>query len=208
MIRPALSAAVALAALTVAPALPAGAAHDTAPAPNSYMAQRAAVPAAEAAAVRAQVDMAPTARPLLRVPFRCGETWSGASRSGHSPSYYSVDFNWGSGHDDLGKPVKASAAGTVTRSAYDAGGYGNYIEIGHGDGWRTLYAHLQSRAYGVGAQVAVDAQIGRVGDTGNVTGPHLHYEQIKDGVVVAALFGTSTWVAYPGPAGYTRARDC
>ncbi|MFC9689444.1 M23 family metallopeptidase [Kribbella sp. NPDC056951] len=209
MIRPVLS-AVALAALTLTPALPAGAGGtgDPAPAPTSYMAQRAAVPAAKAAAVRAQVDMAPLARPLLRVPFRCNETWSGASRSGHSPSYWSVDLNWGAGRDDLGKPVKTSAAGTVVRSAYDAGGYGNYIEIAHGDGWHTLYAHLQSRAVGVGATVTDSTQIGRVGETGNVTGPHLHYEQIKDGVVVAALFGTSTWVEYPGPAGYSRIRDC
>jgi hypothetical protein len=145
---------------------------------------------------------------LLRVPFRCGETWSGASRVGHSPSYYAVDLNWGAGDDDLGKPVKASAEGTVVRSAYDAGGYGNYIEIAHGDGWHTLYAHLQNRGVAVNDHVAVDQQIGHVGGTGNVTAPHLHYEQIKDGVVVAALFGTSTWVAYPGPAGYTRTRDC
>ena len=94
------------------------------------------------------------------------------------------------------------------RSAYDAGGYGNYIEIAHGDGWHTLYAHLQNRGVAVGDQVTDSQQIGHVGGTGNVTGPHLHYEQIKDGVVVAALFGTSTWVDYPGPAGYTRTRDC
>ncbi len=119
-----------------------------------------------------------------------------------------MDLNWGSGSDDLGKPVKTSAAGTVVRSAYDAGGYGNYIEIAHGDGWHTLYAHLQNRGVAVNDHVTDSQQIGHVGGTGNVTAPHLHYEQIKDGVVVAALFGTSTWVAYPGPAGYTRSRDC
>ncbi len=203
MIRSVVGAAVALAALTLTPAASAGAVQDPAPAPGSYMAQRAALQTG-----KTDATMSTLARPLLRVPFRCGETWSGASRSGHSPSYYSVDFNWGSGTDDLGKPVKTSAAGTVVRSAYDAGGYGNYIEIAHGDGWHTLYAHLQSRAVGVGATVTDSTQIGRVGATGNVTGPHLHYEQISNGTVVAALFGTSTWVAYPGPAGYTRSRDC
>ncbi|WP_165956912.1 M23 family metallopeptidase [Kribbella antibiotica] len=208
MIRPALGAAIALAALTLTPAMPAGALPDPASAQQSYMAQRAAVPEAKAAAVRTAVDMAPLARPTLRVPFRCNETWSGASRSGHSPSYYAIDFNYGSGTADLGKPVKTSASGTVMRSAYDAGGYGNYIEIAHGDGWRTLYAHLQSRAVGVGATVTDSTQIGRVGDTGNVTGPHLHYEQIKDGVVVAALFGASTWAVYPGPSSYSRGYDC
>ena len=206
MFRPALGAAVALAALTIAPALSASAVQDPAPAPLSYEAQRAAVPAAKAAAVRAQVAAAE--RPLLRVPFRCGENWSGASRSGHSPSYWAVDLNWGAGDDDLGKPVKTSAAGTVVRSAYDAGGYGNYIEIAHGDGWHTLYAHLQTRGVAVNDHVTDSQQIGHVGGTGNVTAPHLHYEQIKDGVVVAAKFGTSTWVAYPGPATYSRTRDC
>jgi murein DD-endopeptidase MepM/ murein hydrolase activator NlpD len=208
MIRPLFGAAVALAALTIAPALTASAVQDPAPSPQSYEAQRAAVPAAKAAAVRAEVAQATAARPLLRVPFRCGETWSGASRSGHSPSYWAVDLNWGAGDDDLGKPVKTSAAGTVVRSAYDAGGYGNYIEIAHGDGWHTLYAHLQNRGVAVNDHVTDSQQIGHVGGTGNVTAPHLHYEQIKDGVVVAALFGTSTWVAYPGPASYTRTRDC
>jgi murein DD-endopeptidase MepM/ murein hydrolase activator NlpD len=109
---------------------------------------------------------------------------------------------------DLGKPVKTSKAGTVVRSAFDAGGYGNYIEIAHGEGWHTLYAHLQSRAVGVGARVSDSAQIGRVGGTGNVTGPHLHYEQIRDGVVVEARFGQSTWAQYPGPATYSRSSDC
>jgi len=203
MIRSALGAAVALAALTLTPAASAGAVQDPAPAPGSYMAQRAALQTGKTGST-----MSTLARPLLRVPFRCGETWSGASRSGHSPSYYAVDLNWGSGTDDLGKPVKTSAAGTVVRSAYDAGGYGNYIEIAHGDGWHTLYAHLQSRAVSVGQTVTDSTQIGRVGDTGNVTGPHLHYEQIHDGTVVPALFGTSTWVEYPGPAGYERIRDC
>ncbi|GAA0580533.1 M23 family metallopeptidase [Kribbella sandramycini] len=194
MIRPALAAAAVLVAL--APALPANAE----PAPQSYMAERAAIQPKSADAV--------LARPLLRVPFSCGENWSGASRSGHSPSYYSLDFNWGSGRDDLGKPVKSSAAGTVVRSAYDAGGYGNYIEIAHGDGWRTLYAHLQNRAVAVNDRVTNSTQIGRVGDTGNVTGPHLHYEQIHNGAVVAAKFGTSTWATYPGPDTYARIRDC
>ncbi|MFC0625774.1 M23 family metallopeptidase [Kribbella deserti] len=180
------------------------------PAPGSYMAQRAAIPAAQVAAARAAADRDTRLleRPILRVPFRCHETWSGASRSGHSPSYYSLDFNWGSGSDDLGKPVKTSAAGTVIISSYDAGGYGNYIRIAHGDGWHTLYAHLQSRGVAAGARVSDNQQIGRVGSTGNSSGPHLHYEQIKDGVVVAAKFGQSNWATYPGPANYTRIADC
>lgn len=169
--------------------------------PNSYMAQRAAMQ-------KTTGPSAVLARPVLRVPFRCNERWTGASRSGHSPSYWSLDFNWGAGSDDLGKPVKTSASGLVVRSSYDAGGYGNYIEIAHGDGWHTLYAHLQIREVGVNDRVTDSTRIGRVGGTGNVSGPHLHYEQIKDGAVVAAKFGQSTWATYPGPDTYMRIADC
>lgn len=181
-------------------------ATDENPAPWSVQARREAamtpakVAAAEAAAL--------AARPLLRVPFNCGQNWSGASRSGHSPSYWALDLNFGAGDDDLGKSVLASAAGTVVISGYDADGYGNYLEIAHGDGWHTLYAHLRSKAVGQGDHVGNSTRIGAVGQTGNVTGPHLHYEQIKDNVVVAAKFGTSTWAEYPGPATYSRIRDC
>ncbi|WP_433015960.1 M23 family metallopeptidase [Kribbella sp. CA-294648] len=183
---------------------------DAKPAAHSYQTQRATVSVERKAAAEAAAafDTMAGTRPVLRVPFRCGENWSGASRSGHDPSYWSLDFNWGAGDADLGKPVKTSKAGTVVRSAFDAGGYGNYIEIAHGEGWHTLYAHLQSRAVGVGARVSDSTQIGRVGGTGNVTGPHLHYEQIRDGVVVQARFGQSTWAQYPGPATYTRTADC
>ena len=180
---------------------------DEHPAPGSVQARREAemrTPAKRAAAEAAAI----LARPLLRVPFNCNENWSGASRSGHSPSYYAIDFNWGAGDADLRKTVRTSGAGTVVISGNDAGGYGNYIEIAHGDGWHTLYAHLRSKAVSVGDRVTNSTRIGTVGQTGNVTGPHLHYEQIKDNVVVAAKFGTSNWAVYPGPATYTRIRDC
>ena len=185
---------------------PRSALSDDHPAPGSLQARRQAamtpakIAAAEAAAI--------LARPMLRVPFNCNENWSGASRSGHSPSYYAIDFNWGAGDADLRKTVRTSGAGTVVISGNDAGGYGNYIEIAHGDGWHTLYAHLRSKAVSVGDRVTNSTRIGTVGQTGNVTGPHLHYEQLKDNVVVAAKFGTSNWAVYPGPATYTRIRDC
>jgi murein DD-endopeptidase MepM/ murein hydrolase activator NlpD len=162
------------------------------------------VAAAEAAAA---ADEQAGARPVLRVPFRCGQIWRAESRADHSPSRWSVDFNRGSGSDDLGLPVKTSGAGTVTIST-SAGGYGNYIEIAHGNGWRTRYAHLMSRGVSVGDHVGPGARIGRVGATGDVTGSHLHYEQRKDGVVVRPRFGAGTWFNYPGPQYLARSHDC
>ncbi|MFC5266167.1 hypothetical protein ACFPJ1_28975 [Kribbella qitaiheensis] len=93
MIRHTLTGGALAAVLTITPAVSATADTTPAPAPQSYLAQRAAVPAAKVAAAQAAADfdtMAGT-RPLLRVPFRCNENWSGASRTGHSPSYWSLD---------------------------------------------------------------------------------------------------------------------
>ncbi|WP_296604562.1 M23 family metallopeptidase, partial [Nocardioides sp.] len=62
-----------------------------------------------------------------------------------------------------------------------AGAYGNKIEITHPDGTETWYCHLSRTDVQVGAQVATGAVIGAVGATGNVTGPHLHFEVRSDG---------------------------
>ena len=78
----------------------------------------------------------------------------------------------------LNTPVRAAKAGTVTISRDDSGGYGKWIEVKHADGSRTRYPHLNSRGVQVGAQVAAGQVIGKVGSTGNSTGPHLHFEVI------------------------------
>ena len=55
-------------------------------------------------------------------------------------------------------------------------GYGNTIEIDHGNGFKTRYAHLKTISVVVGQRVGVGARIGGIGSTGRSTGPHLHYE--------------------------------
>jgi murein DD-endopeptidase MepM/ murein hydrolase activator NlpD len=55
-------------------------------------------------------------------------------------------------------------------------GYGNTIEIDHGSGFKTRYAHLQGISVSVGQRVGVGQRIGAMGSTGRSTGPHLHYE--------------------------------
>jgi murein DD-endopeptidase MepM/ murein hydrolase activator NlpD len=89
-----------------------------------------------------------------------------------------------------GAPIVAVKSGVVRRidvGSYD-GGYGNNVYIDHGGGLQTHYAHMESVNVSVGQQV-VGGQtvIGRVGMTGRTTGPHLHFEVIKDGVLVNPL---------------------
>ena len=74
-----------------------------------------------------------------------------------------------------GTPIQACKSGQVVTSAYHYS-YGNYVVIDHGNGNSTLYAHMSSRAVSEGQMVSQGQTIGAVGDTGNTSGPHLHYE--------------------------------
>jgi murein DD-endopeptidase MepM/ murein hydrolase activator NlpD len=85
--------------------------------------------------------------------------------------------------EDLGAPVRATAAGVVT-AAGPQGGYGNLVEIDHGGGLLTRYGHLSVINVVPGQQVAPGAVVGQVGSTGRSTGPHLHYEVRMDGEAV------------------------
>lgn len=79
-----------------------------------------------------------------------------------------------------GTPVKATAAGTVTRAG-TWGGYGRMVELRHAKGISTRYAHLSSIGVRVGQAVDQGQAIGRVGATGLATGAHLHYEFLQGG---------------------------
>ena len=83
-----------------------------------------------------------------------------------------------------GTPVLAPAAGKVVESTalYEGQAkYGQVLLIDHGDGLRSMYAHLDRRSVRVGDTVAAGQQIGLSGATGRVTGPHLHLEVQRDG---------------------------
>lgn len=79
-----------------------------------------------------------------------------------------------------GSPVYAADGGTVTFAGW-SGGYGKVIKIKHDNGYETYYAHLSSINVSNGTKVAKGSFIGRVGNTGNSTGPHLHFEIRKNG---------------------------
>ncbi len=72
-------------------------------------------------------------------------------------------------------PARAVAAGTVIAAEWN-GGYGNMVDVDHGNGVVTRYGHLDAISVRVGDHVAAGGKIGRVGSTGRSTGPHLHYE--------------------------------
>lgn len=81
---------------------------------------------------------------------------------------------------ETGAPAYATAAGRVTAADY-AGGYGNMVEVDHGRGLVTRYAHLSGYAVSVGQRVEAGTVVGYVGSTGRSTGSHLHYETRIDG---------------------------
>lgn len=82
-----------------------------------------------------------------------------------------------------GIPVKATAAGKVVRCGYESL-FGNVVVLEHGNGYRTLYAHLAARTVAAGDMVRKGDPIGTLGDTGRTTGPHLHYEVHVNGLPV------------------------
>jgi len=83
----------------------------------------------------------------------------------------------------IGTKIVAAAAGTVTYSGYNSGGYGNLVIINHGNGIETYYAHCNTLSVSYGSHVSQGQKIATVGNTGRSTGPHLHLEVRVNGVV-------------------------
>jgi murein DD-endopeptidase MepM/ murein hydrolase activator NlpD len=84
---------------------------------------------------------------------------------------------------DVGEPVRATATGHVTIAGRE-GGYGNMVEISHGNGLATRYGHLSQISVKIGQVVRIGEIVGRIGSTGRSTGPHLHYETRVNGEAV------------------------
>ncbi|HEV2817768.1 MAG TPA: M23 family metallopeptidase [Allosphingosinicella sp.] len=113
-----------------------------------------------------------------------------------------------------GTPIYATADGIVGRSEWNNGGYGNLVEIDHGQGIQTRYGHLSQRIAQPGQRVRRGEVIGLMGSTGRSTGSHLHYEVRIDGRAVNPvpfMQSSNTFmalqqqpVAIGGPAGGSR----
>lgn len=77
---------------------------------------------------------------------------------------------------NTGEPVYAVDAGVIVYAGWNDWGYGNMIMIDHGNGWQSLYAHLNSLDVGCGQSVDMNWVIGTIGNTGKSSGSHLHFE--------------------------------
>lgn len=94
---------------------------------------------------------------------------------------------WGSFHGGIdiaapiGEPILASDSGTVTHASFNNGGYGYMVDIDHGNGYVTRYAHCSEIFAKTGEKVNQGDKIAAVGNTGRSTGPHLHFEIRKNG---------------------------
>jgi murein DD-endopeptidase MepM/ murein hydrolase activator NlpD len=90
--------------------------------------------------------------------------------SGEAAFHSGLDFR-----GPVGAPIYAAAAGRVSFAGVKSG-YGNCIEISHGNGMVTRYAHMSAFRAHVGQDVAAGEAIGAIGSSGRSTGPHLHFE--------------------------------
>jgi murein DD-endopeptidase MepM/ murein hydrolase activator NlpD len=93
----------------------------------------------------------------------------------------------------MGEPISAADSGVIVFAGWASGGYGNTVAIDHGNGYQTLYAHLNSVSVRCGQSVSQGQHIGFGGSTGNSTGPHLHFEVRYQGGFV------NPWYVLPAP---------
>lgn len=122
----------------------------------------------------------------LDIPFDYTAPVFGATSSGFGyrehPIENVVKFHYGTDYAvNSGTDILSFADGTVTEVNWDDG-YGNYIRIRHEDGWSTLYAHCSQTYVQAGQTVTKGERIALVGDTGETTGPHLHFELLHNGL--------------------------
>ncbi|MFH2062921.1 MAG: peptidoglycan DD-metalloendopeptidase family protein [bacterium] len=105
---------------------------------------------------------------------------------------YVSAFNVSTGHRaidyaaPLGTPIRAVGDGTVTRAGWN-GPYGNFVSLRHNSTYSTNYGHMSKIAVRAGQHVTQGQTIGYVGSTGFSTGPHLHYEMVKNGAKINPL---------------------
>jgi murein DD-endopeptidase MepM/ murein hydrolase activator NlpD len=129
-------------------------------------------------ASRLQEQVRPSGYPVLRGYITSGYGWRDDPFTGRNALHRGVDFAARSGAD-----VITVAAGIVT-FAGERNGYGIMVEINHGNGYVTRYGHNSKVLVKPGDRVLKGQRVALVGSTGRSTGPHVHFEVLRNGVVV------------------------
>ncbi len=119
---------------------------------------------------RLKQKLVPSVAPVNTGWFSSNFGWRIDPFTGRNAFHEGVDFM-----SEVGSPVVAAAGGVVVYSDNHPE-YGNMVEVDHGNGLVTRYAHLSSRLVKVGDVVLRGGELGEVGNTGRSTGPHLHFE--------------------------------
>jgi murein DD-endopeptidase MepM/ murein hydrolase activator NlpD len=120
--------------------------------------------------------------PEEHYPGKSGETTLGFIWPAEGTLSSKFGRRWGRMHKGIdiagpvGTPINAAADGTVVVAGWQSGGYGNLVEIRHGDGTTTRYGHNSQLSVTVGQTVRQGQQVARMGSTGRSTGSHLHFE--------------------------------
>lgn len=142
---------------------------------------------AQAAAKAKQIEIQREKRARERAQRSSGDMFTPTRNYRNTAFFGQAGGSWSSGHHTgldfataTGTPVFSALAGKVVESGW-GGAYGNHIIVRHDNGVETLYAHLSSASVSKGERVLRGQRIGAVGSTGNSSGPHLHFEVIKNG---------------------------
>ena len=153
--------------------------------PNLVVGQVLVVPGAQGQAIPIPK---PVAKALTRTTNRGGSAGPPSNYTGGKfmwpvvggGNYISQYFHYGHGAIDIaadyGSTVRAAAAGTVTFAGWKSNGGGYQVWISHGSGLYTTYNHMSGVTVGSGERVGAGQQVGRIGQSGDATGPHLHFE--------------------------------
>lgn len=135
-----------------------------------------------------RLDLLPTALPLMGELILTSSLGIRADPLTHLPSMHEgIDFVAA-----IGTPVYSTAPGVVLRAEY-AGDYGNLVEVSHADGFVTRYAHLRTMSVKNQDVLQRHQEVGKLGNTGRSTGPHLHYEVIYKGQAMHPAKALAAW---------------
>jgi murein DD-endopeptidase MepM/ murein hydrolase activator NlpD len=136
---------------------------------------------AEGNSVQKMFLKAPVAFKYISSGYTTGPRYIAAFKQ-YTSSHRAIDYAAA-----LGTPIRSVGNGTVIYAGWNSSGYGNYVSIRHNGTYTTNYAHLSKIYVAYGQKVSQGDTIGTVGSTGYSTGPHLHFEMVKNGVKINPL---------------------